>query len=154
MGGGEFDEGSEVAVPSDEIPYVFRNYVLQAIEKYNRAQSINSVVVNSSEHVWRNADGDSFSYSIHVGDVRKLASFVKPNNFTLGFADIPYGFGAPGAEFDDTFLEKDVLDMITQFSNVTTAKHWRFAIMHSLQQTQMVMAALEKVCNCGVESGI
>lgn len=51
MGGGEFDEGSEVAVPSDEIPYVFRNYVLQAIEKYNRAQSINSVVVNSSEHV-------------------------------------------------------------------------------------------------------
>lgn len=79
---------------------------------------------------------------------------MKPNNFTLGFADIPYGFGAPGAEFDDAFSEKDVLDMITQFSNVTTAKHWRFAIMHSLQQTQMVMAALEKVCNCGVESGI
>lgn len=144
-----------MAIPSDEIPYVFRNFVLEAIDRYNRRQNISSVVVESSDHIWKNSEGEAYSYSMHVGDVRKCKSFVEPRHFTLGFADIPYGFNAPGSEFDDvSFTEQDVLDMVTDFSKVTTSKHWRFVIIHSLQQAHIVMSALEKVCNCGVEAGI
>lgn len=44
--------------------------------------------------------------------------------------------------------------MVSSFSKVTTAKMWRFAVIHSLQQANAVLSALEKVCNCGVEAGI
>ena len=130
-------------------------WVQSAIEKYNRRSNINLVAVKTSESIWRNADGDVFNYSVNVGDVRKLDNVLEPKCYTLAVADILYGFNAPGSEFDDIpFSEQDVIDMVTSFAGVTTAPIWRFAIIHSLAQSNGVMAALSKVCNAGVEAGI
>jgi hypothetical protein len=152
--GNDIDEVAEEEIPAADIPPSFKNFVMGAIEKYNRLQSISSVEVASEEHSWKNADGEQFSYFLHTGDVRMLDGFLLPRSYTLAVADIPYGFNAPGAEYDDQFMEQDILDMVTRFSNVTTSKIWRFVIIHSLQQTNVVMSCLEKVCNCGVEAGI
>ena len=130
-------------------------WVQSAIEKYNRRTHINAVAVKTSESVWTNADGDVFNYTVNVGDVRNLDSVLQPKSYTLAVADIPYGFNAPGSEFDEiAFSEQDVLDMVTSFARVTTAPIWRFAIIHSLAQSTGVMAALRKVCNAGIEAGI
>ena len=44
--------------------------------------------------------------------------------------------------------------MITKFAASTTSTIWRFVIIHSLQQTNVVLEALAETCNCGVEAGI
>lgn len=155
MVGGEYDEGTEEEIPAADIPIVFKNFVWNAIEKYNRRSNINSIAVKTSAHTWTNADGDVYNYTINVGDVRDLTCVLEQQNYTLAVADIPYGFNAPGSEFDEVpFTEHDVLDMVTSFSKVTTSPIWRFVVIHSLSQAGSVMAALSKVCTAGVEAGI
>ena len=155
MVGNEVDEVAEEEIPAADIPFTFKNFVQAAIEKYNRRENISSVDIQTSEHTWRNADGDVFNYTVGVGDVRLLEQILKPQNYTLAVADIPYGFNAPGSDFDDVpFSEQDVLDMVKSFARVTTSNIWRFVIIHSLQQANAVMTALNKVCNAGVEAGI
>ena len=76
-------------------------------------------------------------------------------NYTLAVADIPYGFNAPGSEFDEIpFSEQDVFDMVSSFSRVTSSPMWRFVVVHSWAQSFAVMSALDKVCTAGVEAGI
>jgi hypothetical protein len=155
MVGNEFDEVAEEEIPAANIPSSFKYFVQGAIDKYNRKANISSVDIQTSDHVWTNADGDAFNYTVAVGDVRMLDEILKPQEYTLAVADIPYGFNAPGSEFDDTpFEEQDILDMVNSFKKVTTASMWRFVIIHSLQQAHAVMQSLSKVCNAGIEAGI
>lgn len=142
-------------MPSIDIPPTFKAYVQEAIDKYNRRQNIDSVPVSSTAHTWKNADGDLFHYNVSVGDVRVLDSVLEKKRYTLAFADVPYGFNVPGSELDDVpFTKEDLLDMVRSFAKVTTSEIWRFVVMHSFQQTNAVLAALNEVCNCGVEGGI
>lgn len=94
--------------------------------------------IESSDHQKSNASGASFSCSLHVGDIWEIDKFVKPRNFTLAVGDIPYGLNAPGSEFDNkSFNEKNILEMVTNFSKVTTSNLWRFVAIHSLQHANM-----------------
>lgn len=70
--GNEMDEVAEEELPSRDIPDSFKNFVRGAIEKYQRRTNMNSVAIKTSAAVWTNADGDSFDYSVSVGDVRQL----------------------------------------------------------------------------------
>ena len=155
MVGTNYDEVVEEEIPAQDIPPVFKNFVATAIEKYNRKSNMNVVAIRTSAHVWTNADGEIFNYTMNVGDVRQLDNILEKQNYTLAVADIPYGFNAPGSEFDKVpFSEQDVKDMVSSFANATTSPIWRFVIIHSLAQASCVMAALSQVCTAGVEAGI
>ena len=155
MVGNEVDEVAEEEVPSAIIPPNFKFFVQGAIDKYNRRMNISSVEIQTSERRWTNADGDVFDYTVGVGDVRMLRDILSPQHYSLAVVDIPYGFNAPGSEFNNVpFLEQDIVDMVRSFAQVTTSTIWRFVIIHSLQQVNCVMAALGKVCNAGIEAGI
>ena len=155
MVGNEYEEVAQEEIPAEDIPPRFKAFVQDAIESYNRRSNMNSVKIVTSAHSWKNADGDEYSYSVNVGDVRQLDKILKPQLYTLAVADIPYGFNAPGSEFDEVpFFEKDVMDMVASFAKVTTSDMWRFVVIHSLAQVQGVMSALNKMCNAGVEAGI
>src|SRR5450759_1741217 len=108
--GGEMDEKVEEEIPADCIPQNFKAWVQGAIEKYNQKSSIEGVAVKTSEATWVNVEGDVYNYNINVGDVRKLDNVLEPKDYTLAVADIPYGFNAPGSEFDELpFSEQDVV---------------------------------------------
>src|SRR5450759_732707 len=155
MIGNDYEDVVEEALPSDIIPPNFKIFVQDAIEKYNKKSHINSVEVRTSAHTWKNADGDVYNYTINVGDIRQVDSVLEKQKYTLAVADIPYGFNAPGSEYDKiAFNEQDILDMVTNFAKVTTSPMWRFVIIHSLQQADGVMATLHKTCHAGVEAGI
>lgn len=155
MVGSEIHEVAEEELPSAEIPQNFKSFVQDAIDKHNRKSNIDSVAVRTFTHNWRDADGDVMDFTVNVGDVRVLQSVLEKKNYTLAVADVPYGFNAAGSEFDEVpFLEQDVSEMVTSFAEVTTAPMWRFVIIHSLQQTTGVIAALNKTCNAGIECGI
>jgi len=152
---GDNEECAKEEVPTEDIPQKFKTFVQDAIDKYNRKSNINSVPIRTLEHTWKNVDGDVFNYSINVRDVRQLDNILEKQNYTLAVADIPYGFNAPGSEYDETpFMEQDVIDMVLSFAKVSTSPFWRFVVIHSLQQAYWVMSALHKTCNAGVEAGI
>ena len=149
------DEDVEEELPSAKIPERFKAFVHDAIDKFNRKQDLRSVPSETRLHKWSNADGDDFHYSLNVGDVRLLDTFLEKQKYTLAVADVPYGFNVPGSEFDDVpFSKQDLVEMITKFAACTTSPIWRFVIVHSLQQVNDVLAALSETCNCGVEAGI
>lgn len=153
--GNEIDQVGTEEMTSEVIPSGFKNMVQEAILNYNRRTGIEGVEVESSEHQWKNADGNFIKYTLHCGDVRALDKFMEKKCYTLGIADIPYGFNALGSESDEQpFSEEDVVDMVNCFSKVTTSTLWRFVVIHSLQQSGPVMSALGKTCNAGVEAGI
>lgn len=111
--------------------------------------------IRTAQHTWANVDGDIFNYSLNVGDVRMMDRFLEKQRYSLAVADIPYGFNFPGSEFDEVpFSQEDIVEMITKFASVTTSPIWRFVIIHSLQQTNCVLGAMNLVCNAGVEAGV
>src|SRR5450759_3214017 len=141
MIGNDYEDVAEEELQSDIIPPNFKSFGQDAIEKYNKKSHINSVEVRTSSHTWKNANGDVYNYTINVGDVRQVDSVLEKQKYTLAVADIPYGFNAPGSEYDEIpFNEQDILDMVSSFAKVTTSPMWRFVVIHSLQQAYGVMA--------------
>src|SRR5450759_5207555 len=98
---GDTEECAEEVIPTEDIPQKFKMFVQDAIEKYNRKSNINSIPIRTSEHTWKNTNGDVFDYSINAGDVRQLDNILEKQNYTLAVGEIPYGLKAPGSEYDE-----------------------------------------------------
>ena len=93
-------------------------------------------------------------YSIVQGDCTKLVGTVKPQNFTLVIADLPYGFRIKDNCYDDhPFRNSEFNEFINGVKQITTAKHWRLVVFHSSMQAGMVEASFKNQFGSPAQAG-
>jgi hypothetical protein len=96
----------------------------------------------------------NIKYHVFNKDVRNLPEYIPRRDYTLILANIPYGVQTKGCEHNDlAWGEKKLGDMVRAAKFVTTAKEFRFIIIHSVEQYYIVRKVLDKETNAEYNNG-
>jgi hypothetical protein len=97
---------------------------------------------------------ENIKYHIFNKDVRNLPEYMRTRDYTMILADIPYRLQTKGYEHDDVVWgEQELGDMMQAAKFVTTAKEFRFIIIHSVEQYYIVKKVLDKKTNARYSNG-
>jgi hypothetical protein len=119
--------------------------MLNKSEKLSQQKSINKDLVHFKHPRFGN-----IKYHIFNKDVRNLPQYMLRRDYTLILADIPYGLQTKGCKHDDlAWGEQELGNMVRAAKFMTTAKDFRFIIIHNVEQYYIVRKVLDKDTNAG-----
>jgi hypothetical protein len=139
-------------------PEKFTSLISQAqqwLEMLNKSKELSQQESIDKDLVhFKNSRFGNIKYHIFNKDVRNLPEYMPRRDYTLILADIPYGLQTKGCEHDDVaWGEQQLGDMVRAAKFITTAKEFRFIIIHSVEQYYIVRNALDKETNVGYSNG-
>jgi hypothetical protein len=123
--------------------------MLNKSEELSQHESIDKDLVH-----FNNPRFGNIKYHIFNKDVRNLPEYMPRRDYTLILADIPYALQTKEYEHDDVALgEQELGDMVQAAKFVTTAKEFRFIIIHNVEQYYIMRNVLDKETNAGYNNG-